>query len=104
MRRRRPRGLKTRPTKCCVDAWHSPYMLGVFARGWPLMLSLVPDRGEFLAVGHQRGTFAGVGAIEAENLVIGAGDKGILRFVVGLVVLPDAYPLEPDDRRFIVFR
>jgi hypothetical protein len=40
-----------------------------------LNLSLVPDRREFLAVGHQRRAFTRVGAVEPEDLVVGAGDQ-----------------------------
>ena len=45
-----------------------------------------------------------VGAVDPENLVVGAGHQRIAGFVVGLVALPDRDPLEPDDRGFVVFR
>ena len=44
---------------------------------------LVPERGEFLAIGHEFGAFAQIGAIDPENLVVGAGHQ-----LVGVVHRP----------------
>jgi hypothetical protein len=43
-------------------------------------------------------------AIEAENLVVRAGNQRFLGVVVGLVVLPDADALKADNRGFVVLR
>src|SRR5450432_821566 len=94
-----------RPTKCSVDAWHYPCVLNVAQAGEvAASRSLVPDCRQFLAVGHQRSTFPCVGAVEPEDLVVGAADQRMLGFLVGLVVLPDADLFEPDDRGLVVLR
>ena len=62
----------------------------------------MPERRQFLAVGHELGTFAQFGAIDSENLVVGAGDQIIAGIVVGLVALPDPNPLQADERGFVV--
>src|SRR5690242_15907420 len=67
-------------------------------------MSLVAQRGEFLAVGHQRGAFAGVGALKAEHSVVGAGDQRSIVIWIRIVVLPDPDPREPYDGRFVVLR
>jgi hypothetical protein len=64
----------------------------------------MPERREFPTVGHELGTFARLGAVDAKNLVVGAGQQGIAGLVVGLVAIPDRDPLQPDDRGFVVFR
>src|SRR5882757_9076219 len=46
--------------------------------------------------------FVQIGAINAEDLVVGAGDQIVTGVVVGLVALPDPDPLQPDQRRFVV--
>jgi hypothetical protein len=48
------------------------------------MLSFVPDCCQFLAIGHQKGAFTRIGAIEAENLLVRAGNLRFLGVVVGL--------------------
>jgi hypothetical protein len=64
----------------------------------------IPARGELPAVGHQRRAFARADAVEPEDLVVGAGDQRVARFLIGLAVLPDPHPFQSDDRRFVVFR
>ena len=39
------------------------------------------ERGEFLAIGHEFGAFAHVRAIDAKNLVVGAGGQHFTRVV-----------------------
>ena len=43
-----------------------------------------------------------IGTINAEDLVVGAGDQIVAGVVVGLVALPDPDPLQPDQRGFVV--
>ncbi|MEH2522868.1 MULTISPECIES: hypothetical protein [unclassified Bradyrhizobium] len=52
---------------------------------------------------RQFGAFAQVRAIDAKDLVVGAGNQIIAGVVVGLVAFPDPDPLQPDQHRFIVF-
>jgi len=59
---------------------------------------------EFLAVGHERSALGIVGAVEAKDLVVGAGHQRLLGVVIRLVVLPDPDPCKADDRRLVVFR
>src|SRR5258708_21519058 len=85
------------PTTCCVCSWQPP----ACDRS---NLSLVAHRHEFLALGDQRLAFLQVGAVEPEDLVVGAGLQCVAVFLVGLVVLPDSHPLEPDQRRIGILR
>ena len=51
----------------------------------------MPERGVFTTIGRQLGLpFAHIGAVDAENLVVGAGYRGVARLIVGLVALPEA--------------
>ena len=64
--------------------------------------SFVPECRKLLAIRHQLGAFVQIGAINAENLVVGAGDQIIAGVVVGLVAFPDPDPLQPDQRGSVV--
>jgi hypothetical protein len=58
----------------------------------------------FAKVLSGRSALAVVGPVEAENLVVGAGDQRGPGLVIRLVVLPDTDPFEPDDRGLVVLR
>ena len=60
--------------------------------------------GEFLAVGHEFGTFAHVSAVDAKNLDVGTGQQGIGGLVIRLVAIPHPDPLKADDGGFFIFR
>jgi hypothetical protein len=60
--------------------------------------------GEFLAVGHEFGAFAELGAFDARDLVVGAGQQGIGGIVIRFVAIPHHDPLKPDDGGFAIFR
>ena len=62
----------------------------------------MPECRKLLAIRHQLGAFVQIGAINAEDLVVGAGNQIIAGVVVGLVALPDPDPLQPDQRGFVV--
>src|SRR6516225_1661490 len=68
------------------------------------MISLVADRRQFLAIGHEGSAFGAIRAVKAEYLVVGACCQRLLGVVVRLVVLPDADALKADDRRFFILR
>jgi hypothetical protein len=46
------------------------------------------ERGEFLAIGHELGAFAHIGAVDPENLIAGAGHYRVAGLVVRLVAFP----------------
>ena len=62
----------------------------------------MPECRKLLAIRHQLGAFVQIGAINAEDLVVGAGHQIVAGVVVGFVTLPDPDPLQPDQRRFVV--
>ena len=64
----------------------------------------MPKCGEFLAVGHEFGTFAHVCAIDAKDIVVGTGQQGIGGLVIRLVAIPHHDPLKADDGGFVIFR
>src|SRR5580704_1898286 len=65
--------------------------------------SLVPDRGQFLAVGDERGAFVQFGSIEPEYLVVGAGIERDGGGLVRVLAFPDADAVErPDDHGSII--
>src|SRR5258705_4094236 len=64
--------------------------------------SFVPECGKLLAIRHQLGAFVQIGAINAEDLVVGASNQIIAGVVVGFITLPDPDPLQPDQRGFVV--
>src|SRR5581483_4861528 len=67
-------------------------------------ISLVAERGEFLAIGRQRGARAVVGAVEPNNPVIAAGFQRSVGIFSRLVVQPDPDAFEPHDGRLVVLR
>ena len=62
----------------------------------------MPECRKLLAIRHQLGAFVQIGAINAEDLVVGAGHQIVAGVVIGFVTLPDPDPLQPDQRRFVV--
>jgi hypothetical protein len=67
-------------------------------------LSFMTKCGEFLAVGHEFGTFAELVAFDARDIVVGAGQQGIGGVVIRFVAIPHHDPLKPDDGGFAIFR
>ena len=68
------------------------------------MLSFVPDCCQFLAISHQEAAFARIGAIEAENLVIRAGNQRFLRSLSGLLFCQMRMRFLAHNREFVVLR
>jgi hypothetical protein len=66
--------------------------------------SFVSDSGEFPSVGHKLGTFFRVCAIDAKDLVVGAGHERVLGLLVRLVAIPNSDPLKAEDGGLVVFR
>jgi hypothetical protein len=63
---------------------------------------LLPERCEFLAIGHKLGAFAQIGAINPEHLVVGAGLKVVVALVAGPLAVPHPDPFQFDDSGFVV--
>jgi len=103
--RARARGGKGRTDRGNLAAQHvAPMHCGPPAQVRGANLSFMTKCGEFLAVGHEFGTFAELGAIDAKNLVVGAGQQGIGGIVIRFVAIPNHDPLKPDDGGFAIFR
>jgi hypothetical protein len=103
--RARARGGKGRTDRGNRAAQHvAPMHCGPPAQVRGANLSFMTKCGEFLAVGHEFGTFAELGAIDAKNLVVGAGQQGIGGIVIRFVAIPHHDPLKPDDGGFAIFR
>jgi hypothetical protein len=64
----------------------------------------VPHRRQFLAVIGELGTFVESGAVEPENLVVGAALQRAHGRLVGILAFPDANAIELDDDGCIFMR